>query len=86
VIVSVVFLYPLFLGIRYWNETFVAGMAEMVEVMKNQDKRTVVCSVLFGYTSAKGVTSLTHFMRYVVCTTGEIASHFCEYITYTLVF
>jgi len=32
-------LYPLLLGIRYWKETSVPGMPEMVEVMKNQDKR-----------------------------------------------
>jgi hypothetical protein len=38
-LVSVVFVYPLLLGIRYWKETFVAEMLEMVEVMKNQDKR-----------------------------------------------
>ena len=36
---SVVFLYTLLLGTRYWRETFVAGMRETVEVMKNQDKR-----------------------------------------------
>jgi hypothetical protein len=61
VLVSVVFLYPLLLGIQYWKETFVAGMPEMVEVMKNQDKCAADNSVLFGYTSAKGVTSLTYF-------------------------
>ena len=38
-LVSVVFLYPLLLGILYWKETFVLGMPEMVEVMKDQDKR-----------------------------------------------
>jgi len=32
----------------------------MVEVMKNQDKRA---SVLFGYTSAKEVTWLRHFIE-----------------------
>ena len=47
---------------RYRQETFVVGMPEMVEVVKNQDKRAIsaVGSVLFGYAgSATGVTSLT---------------------------
>ena len=58
-LVSVVFLYPLLLGIWYRKETFVAGMPEMVEVVKNQDKRGG--HTLFGYAgSATGVTSLTH--------------------------
>ena len=48
-LVSVVFLYPLLLWIRYWKETFVAGMPEMVEVMKNQDKSDAVsCLVRLG--------------------------------------
>ena len=58
-LVSVVFLYPLLLGIRYWKETFVAAMPEMVEVKKNKIN-AAVGSVLFDYAvSAKGVTSLT---------------------------
>ena len=44
-LVSVVFLYPLLLGIQHWKETFVAEMPEMVEVVKNQDKHNGQCSV-----------------------------------------
>ena len=47
----------------HWRETFVAGMLEMVEVVKNryQQEWAVYCLV-FGYAgSATGVTSLTHF-------------------------
>ena len=49
--VSVVFLCPLLLGIQHWKETFVAEMPKMVEVMKNQDKRSGSSngSVLFDY-------------------------------------
>ena len=47
VLVSVVFLYPLLLGIQHWKETFVAEMPEMEEVVRNEDKR--VGSLLFGY-------------------------------------
>ena len=76
-LVSVVFLHLLLLAIQYWKETFVAGMPEMVEVMKNQDKRAGVGGVLFGYTSAKGVTSLSHFILLVA---GKL------YLTFVLPF
>ena len=54
-----VFQYPPLAGFQYLKETFLDGMPEMVEVMKNQDRREVTSILLFGYTSAKGVTSLT---------------------------
>jgi hypothetical protein len=60
VLVFVVFLYPLLLGIRYWEETSVAGMPEIVEVMKNEDKSARgVSSVLFGYMSSQR-SDVTH--------------------------
>ena len=66
VLVSVVFLSPLLLGIRYWTETFVARMPEMVEVVKKQDKRSGQCIVwlcigtgrLSLSISAKGQTNI----------------------------
>ena len=39
-LVSVASLDPLDLGILYWEETFVAGMPEMLEVVKKEDKRS----------------------------------------------
>ena len=63
-LVPVVLLYPLLLVIGYWKETFVAGMPEMVEVMKNQDKRGVESACRVGSHAAKGVTSLTHFIEH----------------------
>jgi hypothetical protein len=62
VLVSVVFLYPLLLGIRYWRETFVAGMPEMVEVMKNQDKRAggEQCIVWLHVSQRSDVTHSLH--------------------------
>ena len=62
-LVSVVFLYPLLLGIRYWKETFVAGMPEMVEVVKNQDKHGTG-HVLFGYAGSTSPFHITLFELY----------------------
>jgi hypothetical protein len=86
VLVSVVFLYPLLLGIRYWKETFVAGMPEMVEVMMSQDKRGGMNSVLIGHTSTKAVTSFSHtpsfdLMDYASLPTPVQADAICEQLT-----
>ena len=58
--VSVVFSCPLLFRIQHWKETFVAEMAEMAEVVKNQDKRSGQCIVWLCW-SDTAVTSLTHF-------------------------